>query len=408
MTVACVLIPRFALRVAAGRTWRSERPSALAPTPGSRRVVGETSGPAEALGVHAGMALGEALARCPALRLVAPDPARAGELWEALLGRLEGIGAAVEPAAEGEAFFAVDGLRGLYGGGVGGVLAAAGEALGAGVLLAAAPTHFAAALAAARGRRLPRAVGEEGDAAAAISEGALLSFLRSHPVEALRGRLEPGRAEDDLIAALQRLGIGTLGRLAELTGDQAADRFGELGLRALRLARGEDEPLRPRAPREELARQLELPEGTAGAQLERALGLLVDRLLAAPERRGRTLLSARLGAPLCAGGSWSAEQGFGRPTAVAPTIRSLLAPHLETLPAPATALRLRATAFGPPAADQLELGLGGEGSRRGRLAAAVREVRAAAGPEALLRVVDLDTGSRVPERRFLLSPFPER
>lgn len=211
-----------------------------------------------------------------------------------------------------------------------------------------------------------------------------------------------------MIEALRRLGISTLGRLARLTDDQLADRFGRLGLRALRLARGEDEPLRPRSPREELGAEIELPEGAAGFQLERALGLLVDRLLAEPARRERTLLALRLSAPLCGGGSWAVEQGLGRPSASPQTIRSLLARRLDELPGPAVALRLRALALGPRASDQLELNLGGARSRRGRIAAAIREVRAASGPEALLRVIELEPRSRVPERRFLLSPHTER
>jgi len=210
-----------------------------------------------------------------------------------------------------------------------------------------------------------------------------------------------------LVGALRRLGLGTLGRLAGITADQAADRFGPIGLRALRLARGEDTPLRPRRPREELVAEIELPEGAAGSQLGRALELLVDRLLAARERRERTILALRLSALLEGGGSWSVEQGLGRPSASPRVIGSLLAPRLEALPGPASALRLRALALGPRAADQLELALGGREPRRGRLAAAVREVRAAAGAEALMKAIDVDPGSRVPERRVLLTPFPE-
>jgi protein ImuB len=168
-----------------------------------------------------------------------------------------------------------------------------------------------------------------------------------------------------------------------------------------------DEPLRPRSPHEELAEQIELPEGTAGSQLERALELLVDRLLAAPQRRGRTLLGLRFGALLSGGGSWSVEQGLGRPTASARTLRSLLARRLESLPGPATALRLRALGLGPAAADQVELAVGGEEPRRRRLGAAVREVRAAQGAEALLKILPVDSTSRVPERWALLTPFPE-
>ena len=76
-------------------------------------MVGEASGPAEAFGVRAGMRLGEALARCPDLALVPPDPERAEAAWEDALRRLEGIGAEVESERPGEAFFEADGLRGL-------------------------------------------------------------------------------------------------------------------------------------------------------------------------------------------------------------------------------------------------------------------------------------------------------
>ncbi len=81
------------------------RPIALAPEPGGPQAIGETSGPAEAFGVRAGMRLGEALSRCPELALVPPDPERAEAAWEETLRRLEGIGAAVEPGRPGEAFF---------------------------------------------------------------------------------------------------------------------------------------------------------------------------------------------------------------------------------------------------------------------------------------------------------------
>jgi protein ImuB len=179
-------------------------------------------------------------------------------------------------------------------------------------------------------------------------------------------------------------------------------------LRALRLARGEDSPLRPRHPHEELAERLELPEGAAGAQLARALELLVDRLLAAPQRKGRTVLGLRLGALLSGGGSWSVDQGLGRPTASARVLRSVLAPRLEALPGPVAALRLRALGLGPPVGDQLELSVHGEEPRRRRLGAAIREVRAAQGAESLLELLPLDDASRFPERRAILTPTPDR
>jgi protein ImuB len=315
--------------------------------------------------------------------LTLADPVEALEATEAMARALESIGAAVETEAPGEAFFAVDGLRSIYGGSSRGVLAAARRAVGEEWTIATGSSRFAAFLA---GGEWPRPV----------------------PVKALRTRLGARQREaDELIEALERLGISTLGEFVRLADDQVADRFGPLGLRARRLCGGEEEPLRPRTPHEDLAEEIELPEGTAGRQLDRALELLVDRLLAAPQRKGRTLLGLRLGARLAGGGSWSVEQGLGRPSAAPPVLRNVLTPRLEELPGPATALRLRAIGLGPAARDQLELSVGGSEPRRRRLGAAVREVRAAQGAEALLKILPVDGTSRVPERWAMLTPFPE-
>jgi hypothetical protein len=119
------------------------------------------------------------------------------------------------------------------------------------------------------------------------------------------------------------------------------------------------------------------------------------------------LLGLRLGALLASGGSWSVEQGLGRPSASPRVLRNVLASRLEELPGPATALRLRAIGLGPPARDQLELAVGGAEPRRRRLRAAVREVRAVQGAEALLKILPVDGASRVPERWAMLTPFPE-
>jgi protein ImuB len=316
-------------------------------------------------------------------RAVPADPVAAAEASEAMVAKLEALGAAVESTRTGEAFFAVDGLRGLYGGAAAGVLTAARRAVGDGWRIGRGRTRLAAYLAAGE---WPRPVA----------------------VAALRVRLDvPEREAEELIEALERLGIDSLRKLAALSPDQVADRFGPLGLRALALCHGEEEPLRPRVPQEELTEEIELPEGTAGRQLDRALELLVDRLLALPARKGRALLGLRLGALLAGGGSWSVEQGLGRPSASPRVLRNVLAPRLEELPGPAGALRLRALGLGPPARDQLELAVGGAEPRRRRLRAAVREVRAAQGAEALLRILPVDSASRVPERWALLTPYPE-
>ena len=49
-------------------------PAALAPEPGREQFIGEVSPAAETFGIHPGMRMGEALARCPRLVLIPPDP----------------------------------------------------------------------------------------------------------------------------------------------------------------------------------------------------------------------------------------------------------------------------------------------------------------------------------------------
>ena len=140
----------------------------------------------------------------------------------------------------------------------------------------------------------------------------------------------------------------TLGELAELPVANLADRFGKAGLLAHELASGGDSALIPRPASEFLREALELPEAVSGPQLERGLGLLIDRLLARRERRGRTLRAVVISAVLVEqGGTWREQVVFREALADPVRMRLALAPRLVTLPAPAEKLRLAVERFGP-------------------------------------------------------------
>ena len=205
--------------------------------------------------------------------------------------------------------------------------------------------------------------------------------------------------------ALERFGIATLGELAKLSRAALADRFGEPGPAGARPRAGRDTPLRPRVPSERLQEVLELPESASGPQLERALGLLIDRVLARPERRGRTLRAVVLSAALVEGGTWRTQLTFREALADPRRMRLAIVGRLTELPAPADSLRLRVEAFGPPSGDQRSLLAEPAAIRRARLREAVRQTRAAAGPDAALRILAVDPDSRVPERRLALAPW---
>jgi protein ImuB len=393
--VVCALFPRFQLTVAAGdRDGLLQVPCALAPEPGGVQIVGEVSLAAEAFGVHPGMRLGEALARCPRLMLVPPDPAGVADAWERLLVRLESVGASVEPERPGLVCFEAQGLLRLYRG-VEGVLRAARRALRVPARFGAAPSRFAAVAAATRAR-VRRPVIVSGTRAQARD------FLAPMPVALLRAR--PALAE--LPEALERLGVATLGELAAVPSAALADRFGRAGLLAHELACGGDGALRPRPASEMVRESLELPEAGSGTHLERALGLLIDRVLARRERRGRSLRAVALSAVLVEeGGTWRDQVVFREALADPARMRLALAPRLALIPAPAEELRLAVERFGPPASDQRGLLDDPAEARRARLREAIRQTRAAAGPDAALRVLEVDPDSRVPERRAMLTPF---
>ena len=396
--VICVLYPRFELLAALGdrRALLSE-PAALAPEAGREQVVGEVSAPAEAFGVVRGMRLGEAMSRCPGLRLVPPDPEGVRSLWGAVLDRLEGIGAELESDHAGAAFFVAGGLEGIHGGDLAGVLAAARRALGAGARFGVAPSRFAAHAAALQVRPRP------GRHSNVVEERAVRDFLAPLPVGLLRTRPEL----QALPEVLERLGIRTLGELAALPSRAVAERFGHPGLLALDLSRGRDTPLEPRRPSEPVVERLDLPEAASGQQLERALELLIARVLARRERRGRSLRALAVSARFVAGGTWRTVVTLRRASADPVRIRLALAPKLAELPAPSESLALVVEAFGPPAHDQGRLLDEADSVRRSRLGEAVRQARQAAGADAALRVLDVDPDSRIPERRAVLAPFPD-
>ena len=401
--IVCVLIPRFALTTALGdRAELVQSPVALAPEPGGTQQIGEVSLAAEAFGLRPGMRLGEALSRCPRLTLIPPDPAGVADLWERLLVRLESVGAAVEPERPGLVCFDARGLLRLHGG-LEGVLKAVRTALRMPARFGVAPSRFAAVAAATRARtRRPEIVGGSRRLGGSEGRERARAYLASMPVALLRAR--PALA--DLPEALERLGVRTLGELAALPVAALADRFGKPGLLAYELARGGDSALSPRPAGEFLREALELPEAASGIQLERGLGLLIDRLLARRERRGRTLRSVVISAKLVEqGGTWREQVVFREALADPVRMRLALTPRLALIPAPAEVLRLAVERFGPPASDQRPLLEDPAAARAARLREAIRQARVAAGPEAALRVLEVDPDSRFPERRAVLAPF---
>src|SRR5256885_6271935 len=290
--IACVVIPGFELRAALRERPRLQlEPAALAPEPGTEPLLGPVTAAAEAAGVEPGMRLGEALATCPSLQLVDPDPAAAEAGWERIVRRLEDAGFAVDSPAPGCAYFDTRGVERLYGG-LEAALKRALQAVGTGwdARVGAANRRFAA-LAAANVARSGQVM--------VVSDERTREFLAPLPLTLLP--LEAGRRKE-----LEELGITRLGHLAGLPGGAVAERLGPDGRPAWSPVKGgRCRPVPARKPAAELFETLEFPEAVGNElTLRRSLGVLLDRLLARPERGGRALRKLALSPRLLGGGSW--------------------------------------------------------------------------------------------------------
>jgi protein ImuB len=390
--IACVVIPGFELRAALRERPRlALEPAALAPEPGSEPLLGPVTAAAEAAGVEPGMRLGEALATCPPLQLVDPDPAAAEEAWEQIVRRLEDAGFAVDPAAPGCAYFETRGVERLYGGlepALKRALASVGPGWDARV--GAAGRRFAA-LAAANVARSGQAL--------VVSDERTREFLAPMPLTLLP--VDAGRRQE-----LEDLGVKKLGELAGLPGGAVAERLGPDGRRAWSLARGGSSGrVRGRRPAAELTETLEFPEAVGNElTLRRSLGVLLDRLLARPERGGRAMRKLALAARLVGGGSWRRTITLRDATADPARLRAALGPKLLELPAPAVKLTLEALALAESTGQQLELVRPEGADLRAHLSEGLRQVRAGTGSGSVCTVVEVAPWSRLPEHRALLVP----
>jgi protein ImuB len=390
--IACLLIPGFELLAALrSRPRLALEPAALAPPPGAESLLGPVTAAAEAAGVRRGMRLGEALATCPGLVLVEPDPAAVEEEWEGVLRRLEDAGFAVEAVEPGVVVFETKGVERLYGG-VQPALERAVVSVGtAWDPRAGAGQRRFAALAAASVARPGQIVIVEGERER--------DFLAPLPLSLLP--LPPDR-----YAELEGLGVRRLGDLAQLPGGAVAERLGPDGRQAWRLARGgERRRVRGRAPWAELAEALSFPEAVANElTLRRALGALLDRLLARPERAGRPFRKVALSAKLVGGGSWRCTATLREATAERGRLRAALGPKLAEIPAPVVELRLEAAELAEHTGNQLAL-VEPRGKELGtRLREGLQQVKASTGTGSVCAVVEVAPWSRIPESRALVVP----
>jgi len=349
------------------------------------------------------MTVAEATARCPDILLLPPAPDLVAGKWESVCSALEQIGARVDAPAAGKAYFLTGGLRPMLGGRVG-ILRAVRLALRrlrVVATLGIAPTRFCASVAATLAENV-----RSGVIFVPPGSGAR-RFLAPVPVSALSDHV-PGPGSDDLADRLSKLGIRSLGDLASLPEDAIADGFGHAGVTARNLASGGGSPVRPRAPRVSIEAEIELAAHARNEPaMKQALAVLVNRLLSDRRRDGRTFRMLTISASLVGGGRWQRPTRLRRATSDEATLLSALGNGLEAMPAPAEGLRLSVDALGPPSSARGQTALDLDAGRcvDASLREALRHANAVLGPDTILRALEIDPESPLPERRVALVPY---
>lgn len=310
---------------------------------------------AHAAGVRPGMTAAQALGALGRLELVAIDPAgdRAAlrALAEALLAFAPAVEVSLPDAVLLDASVAhlVTGL-----GPAGAGTERAERGLVARALAVVEEMGYAARAAVATGRAPARALARHASEAVVWApHGEARQALARLPLEALG--LAPGVA-----ARLAEVGVADAGGLAALPEGTLAHRFGPEGVRAARLARGEDpSPLSAYVPETLPEEGLELEGPAESAEpLLFALKRLADRVAARLAGRGLGATRLKLALKLDPRGEERVAVPLAQPTAAAARWLGPLKEHLFTLrlPAAVVGLRLTAVEVAPVAVEQLAFG----------------------------------------------------
>ncbi|RYB95612.1 DNA polymerase Y family protein [Nocardioides oleivorans] len=229
MRVMVVWCPDWSVVAALDEAERSPRsPAAVL----SANIVEVCNGPARAEGVRRGQRRRDAQSRCPDLVLLPANPDRDARAFEPVLSVVEELRPGVAALRPG--LLAVRAPGSWYGTESDAAATTCQALVESGVWdvrIGIADDLFTAEQAA-------RTAGVQ--AWEVVPAGGSAAFLRGLPVQVLQGDGAPGR---DLVSLLQRLGLRTLGDLADLPGDAVEHRLGTYGAGVRRRARGEDPTL---------------------------------------------------------------------------------------------------------------------------------------------------------------------
>ena len=250
---------------------------------GRRGVVSAACYVARTYGLHSAMPMFKALRLCPDAVVLRPRMGRYREVSREVRVRMLELTPLVEPLSLDEAFLDLSGTERLHGGSAAETLARLARRIegevGITVSIGLSYNKFLAKVASDLDK--PRGF-------AVIGRADARDFLAPKPIALIWG------AGPALRRRLAADGITTIGQLAGADEDELVARYGAIGRRLVRFARGEDaRPVEPNAPAKSLSTEITFDRDIAGlAELEATLWPLCEKLAARlkrADRAGRSL-----------------------------------------------------------------------------------------------------------------------
>jgi protein ImuB len=365
----------------------------------TRSAVVACNDAARSYGVRRGMRRRDAQSRCPELVLLPDNPDRDARAFEPVLAAVEALRPGVAALRPG--LLAIRAPGRFYGGEEHAAAVIAERLVETGVWdvrIGIADDLFTAEQAARHA---------EVQSWRVIAEGGSAAFLCDLPIRVLDDH------DSDLVGLLQRLGIGTLGALAQLPARDVLTRFGSYGAKVHRLARGVD-PIEPatRTPPPDLVAAIGFEPPLASVETVCfSVRRTADELVASLGDRGLVATGVRVEAEaddpqrsLLSARTWVHSRWFTAADLVDRVHWQLQAkPDGTVIGAPIGLVRFVPETVEPAAAHAENLWGGGTDERVDR---GVAKVQAMLGYDAVLSPVR--QGGRTPADRQALVPWGER
>jgi DNA polymerase-4 len=399
MRIACVYINHFAVQVETRKQPDlSGKPLIIGGFPHERKSVIDCSPVADRCHIHPGVSLRQAHHLCPEAIFLPLNEELYHKAFEEVLSILDGFSPAVEVGCQGKAFMDISGTERLFG-----PEEKLGKLIGKKI---SEKTNLQAqiGIAASKFVAVVAALSATPHCPIVVKPGSEKRFLEPLPIELLD-------VSDEVKEWLRRLGLSSIGQVADLPENALVEQLGLEGQRVHCLACGRDNS--PVIPRQKLALlEQEVNFETPDEDRSRLLitgGALLEKLTHQLKNRNQVCGEVRLSLGLEGGNIFLVNLPLKTPTDSTQVILDRIKHHLDTisLPGAVSGLKVGLAQLTGEHGKQSLLNASEKSSRQEELKWLAGRLKARFGQSPLKRIVELAPDSRIPERRVVLAEVKE-